>query len=276
MKMKSRLATLLVILATTGPLLSATEVERLRALCAEQEMQIRQLELKISRLTDTPPPARTEASTVSAPQAPAGATYTVKSGDSIERIARKSGVSVASLSKLNGLTAASIIHPGQTIKLPGSTAAAATTPENSPTATETRKHTVQSGETYYKISMKYGVSVDDLIAANPRVNPRALRVGQKVNVSKPVNEVTKKTTSTPTPTPSFSSPPSISISNSPAPAPKPRASDRPIRIDKEITYGQFAKNHNTTTSRLDDLNGLELDPSTVLAQSSELYIPAQP
>ena len=258
MKMKSRLATLLVILATTGPLLSATEVERLRALCAEQEMQIRQLELKISRLTDTPPPARTEASTVSAPQAPAGATYTVKSGDSIERIARKSGVSVASLSKLNGLTAASIILPGQTIKLPGSTAAAATTPENSPTATATRKHTVQSGETYYKISMKYGVSVDDLIAANPRVNPRALRVGQKVNVSKPVNQVTKKTTSTPTP------------------APKPRASDRPIRIDKEITYGQFAKNHNTTTSRLDDLNGLELDPSTVLAQSSELYIPAQP
>jgi LysM repeat protein len=276
MKMKSRLATLLVILATTGPLLSATEVERLRALCAEQEMQIRQLELKISRLTDTPPPARTEAATVSAPQAPAGATYTVKSGDSIERIARKSGVSVASLSKLNGLTAASIIHPGQTIKLPGSTAAAATTPENSPAATKKRKHTVQSGETYYKISMKYGVSVDDLIAANPRVNPRALRVGQKVNVSKPVKEATKKTTSAPTPAPSFSSPPLIPISNSPAPVQKPRTSDRPIRINKEITYGQFAKNHNTTTSRLDDLNGLELDPSTVLAQGSELYIPAQP
>ena len=38
----------------------------------------------------------------------------------------------------------------------------------------------------------------------------------------------------------------------------------------------LAKNHNTTASRLDELNGLELDPSTVLAQGSELYIPAQP
>ena len=57
---------------------------------------------------------------------------------------------------------------------------------------------------------------------------------------------------------------------------KPRASERPVRIDKEITYGQFAAKHNTSTRRLDELNGLELDPSTVLAQGSELYIPAQP
>ena len=66
------------------------------------------------------------------------------------------------------------------------------------------------------------------------------------------------------------------ISNTPAPVQKPRASDKPVRIDKEITYGQFAKNHGTTASRLDELNGLELDPSTILAQGSELYIPAQP
>jgi hypothetical protein len=66
MNMKTRLASLVVVLATSGPLMSATETERLRALCEEQEMQIRQLEEKIARLTDTPPPSRP------APAAPAG------------------------------------------------------------------------------------------------------------------------------------------------------------------------------------------------------------
>ncbi len=49
-----------------------------------------------------------------------------------------------------------------------------------------------------------------------------------------------------------------------------------MKIEKEITYGQFAVQNSTTTQRLDELNGLELDASTVLAQGSELYIPAQP
>lgn len=277
MKMKSRLATLLAVLATTSPLLSATEVERLRSLCAEQEMQIHQLELKISRLSDIPPPSRTEVSPVSATEATScAATYKVIAGDNIERIAHKSGVSVSTLNKLNGLKADSIIHPGQTLKLPNSKTIVSKAPETSPAVPEIRIHTVQSGETYYKISMKYGISIDDLIAANPNIDHHALRVGQKINVSKPVKEVANKTTKAKEPAPSFSTAPSIPISNKTAPAEKPRASDRPIRIDKEITYGQFAKNHNTTSSRLDELNGLELDPSTVLAQGSELYIPAQP
>lgn len=277
MKMKKRLATLLAIFATTAPLLSATEVERLRALCAEQEMQIRQLEIKIARLTDTPPPAIKENSTVSAPAPPAAeGSYTVKQGDSIERIARKTGVSVATLNKLNGLKPNSIIHPGKTLKLPGNTSTAAAAPEKSPAAMDVRTHTVQSGDTYYKISMKYGVSVDDLIAANPGVNHRALRLGEKIKVSKPTKEIVSNAAPAPEPAPAFSSAPSITVANNAAPIEKPRASDRPIRIEKEITYGEFAKKHNTTTSRLDELNGLELDPSTVLAQGSELYTPAQP
>jgi LysM repeat protein len=278
MKMKTHLATLLVVLATTGPLLSATEVERLRALCDEQEMQIRQLELKISRLTETPPPSR---SSPAAPPATSGArgfepvsddaTYTVKSGDSIDRIASKHGTSALSLAKLNGLKADSIIHPGQKLEVPGKTSIADKETIPAP-AKESRTHTVQSGETYYKISMRYGVSVDDLIAANPSINHRALRVGQKIRVDRAQKTVAKA----PAPGASLASAPSIPIMNNPAPVEKPRASDRPIRIEKEITYGQFAKHYNTTSRRLDELNGLELDSSTVLAQGSELYIPAQP
>lgn len=273
MKMKTHLATLLVILAGSGPLLSATEVERLRALCSEQEMQIRQLELKISRLTDTPPPSNKK---FSLPEVPLNseptseaATYTVVSGDSIERIARKTGFSVSELAKLNDLTPETIIHPGQTIKLPDSTNLVENTQEK---PASVRSHQIQSGETYYRISRKYGVSVDELIAANPGVNHRALRVGQSINI--PSDQFAQAPE--PKPTPSLNSSPSIPISNNPAPIEKPRASDKPVRIDKEITYGDFALKHGTNTKRLDELNGLELDPRTVLATGSELYIPAQP
>lgn len=269
MNMKTHLATLVVVLVTSGPLMSATEVERLQALCAEQEMQIRQLEEKISQLTNTPPPSHPAGSPIRDSQPVSDeTTYTVKSGDSIERIARHHGIKLSTLAKLNDLKADSLIHPGQKIKIPGKTAMvenqAVTTP-----AKASHTHTVAAGETFYKISTKYGVSVDELIAANPGVNHKALRVGQKIKV-----EIAATTVATAPP--SLTTVHTTSILNNPKPIQKPRASERPVRIEKEITYGQFAAQHDTTTRRLDELNGLELDPSTVLAQGSELYTPAQP
>src|SRR3954447_16064530 len=62
----------------------------------------------------------------------AGATYSVVSGDSWSRIASRQSVSMASLMNANGATAATVIHPGQTLCLPGVAAPAPTTP--APTA----------------------------------------------------------------------------------------------------------------------------------------------
>ena len=272
--MKTHLASLVVVLASTGSLMSATETDRLRALCAEQEMQLRQLEEKIAQLIDTPPPSRPAPSVPSASTEASDTksvfedtTYTVKSGDSMERIARDHGTTASALAKLNGLKEDCIIHPGQKLKVPGKTAVATNQPAP---ANESRTHTVATGETFYKISTQYGVSVDELIAMNPSVNHKSLRVGQKIKVDRTKTAVAKAAT------PSLASSPSIPILNNPAPIEKPRTSPRPHLIEKEITYGQFAAKHNTTTRRLDELNGLKLDPSTVLAKGSELYIPAQP
>jgi len=41
-------------------------------------------------------------------------------------------------------------------------------------------HTIASGDTYGKLSVKYKVSVNDLLDANPGVDPRRLRIGQKI------------------------------------------------------------------------------------------------
>eukprot|EP00903_Cladosiphon_okamuranus_P004060 g4058.t1 len=243
-------------------------------------MQIAQLEQKLSRLTNTPvadksakpaPAAAQPKQNTSAPT-----TYTVKPGDSLERIANRNNMTVSTLAKLNGLKADSIIHPNQ--KLIVSAGGSGTSPAPAPNNTAKQEvYKIQPGDTLYKISRKYGVSVNHLMNSNPGIQPTTLRVGETINV-------TAKSEPAPAPTqdpaPSLSSGPSIPISNTPAPAPvvenKKPTSKGPIKINSEITYGEFAQNYHTTPQRLDELNGLSLDPSTVLAQGSELYIPAQP
>jgi LysM repeat protein len=60
-------------------------------------------------------------------------------------------------------------------------------------------YTVQQGETISGIALKFGVSVDELIAANPEVSPSAMSIGTILKIpSKPDNPSGE---STPTPAP---------------------------------------------------------------------------
>jgi hypothetical protein len=49
-------------------------------------------------------------------------------------------------------------------------------------------HVIASGDTYSALARRYGVTVDDLLAWNPGVDPRLLSIGMTVNVSAPVVE----------------------------------------------------------------------------------------
>jgi LysM repeat protein len=53
-----------------------------------------------------------------------------------------------------------------------------------PTASKTtsRTHTVVAGETAVRIARRYGISLDALLAANPGLEPRRMRVGQVLNI----------------------------------------------------------------------------------------------
>jgi hypothetical protein len=64
-----------------------------------------------------------------------GATYSVVSGDSWSRIASRQHVLMTSLMNANGATTATVIHPGQTLCLPGAAAPAPTAPTPPPPAT---------------------------------------------------------------------------------------------------------------------------------------------
>ena len=54
-----------------------------------------------------------------------------------------------------------------------------------PVGAQTRTHVVQAGENLYRIALKYGVGVDELMRANGLVDPRQLRVGQVLVIPDP-------------------------------------------------------------------------------------------
>jgi LysM repeat protein len=73
---------------------------------------------------------------------------------------------------------------------------AAETPLPSPTPFT---YTIQQGDTISSIALKFGVSMDDLVAANPEISPNAMSVGQVINI--PSNSENPSGEPTPTPAP---------------------------------------------------------------------------
>ncbi len=207
MKPSLLFATLSMVFASPT-LLAKSELEILRAKCAEQERQIQQLEDDNSKLrtgnpVSRPTPAAVQAKAdpqprpedVSKPGVTAGSsTYVVKAGDSLEKIARKVSTTPEVLAKSNGLKTKAVIHPGQKLKVPNAASIASLNeptapakPTASPAAAVTpgRKYTIRDNDTFSSISRKQKISVAALIAANPKVKPTALRTGQVINLSKP-------------------------------------------------------------------------------------------
>ena len=60
-----------------------------------------------------------------------------------------------------------------------------TPPRDNPSAPKTRTHTAKAGDTPASIARQYGVKLNALMAANPRLDPRKMKVGQAVNVPAP-------------------------------------------------------------------------------------------
>ncbi|MFP9126292.1 SH3 domain-containing protein [Niallia sp. BSM11] len=54
--------------------------------------------------------------------------------------------------------------------------------KNTETAKDIKTYTIKKGDTFYKISKSYGISVSLLQEANPNVDPTKLRVGQVINI----------------------------------------------------------------------------------------------
>ena len=65
---------------------------------------------------------------------------------------------------------------------PGTTARPLSPGGGRPAATPGRTHTVQAGETPMAIARKYRVKLDDLLRANPGLDPKRMRAGKTLNL----------------------------------------------------------------------------------------------
>ena len=98
--------------------------------------------------------------------------YTVKSGDSLYKIAQNNNTTVDEIKRLNNLTS-NILSVGQVLKLP-------TTSSETPSS-NTVDYTVKSGDSLYKIANQYNVTVDAIKRAN-NLTTNTLQIGQVLRI----------------------------------------------------------------------------------------------
>ena len=169
------------------------------------------------------------------------ANVVVKPGETLSEIADRHGVSLTRLMQANGISNPNVITAGQSLRLPGSSAAASGSARGGSV-------TVQPGDTLSDIADRQGVSLNQLMQANGITNPNILVAGQKLVL-----------------------PGSRRATAAAAPRALPTA---PYTVKSGETLSEIADRFGTSTERLIQLNGIS-NPNLVVA-GTRLAIPGRP
>lgn len=156
------------------------------------------------------------------PRGTAASEHTIKSGESLSKIAAHYGLTTRELAELNGIKDANKIRIGQTLAIPSHSGAGAA--KKDPKVSAARKtaagteYVVQAGDSLSRIAVNHGVKVADLKEANG-LESDAIRAGQKLvlpaGAVKKTASVAKEQKKDPVPVPTPAPEPT------PAPAPAP-------------------------------------------------------
>ncbi|MDI3091674.1 LysM peptidoglycan-binding domain-containing protein [Priestia megaterium] len=159
-------------------------------------------------------------------------TYTVKSGDTLYRIAKNNGTSVQQLKEWNNLSS-HLIYVNQVLKISGtgtvSSAPSAPVQEKtnetqaSPAPSNSKSYKVQPGDTMWSVAQRHGISISQLKQWN-NLSSHTIYINQVLQVGGQAAAQAKPST----PSPAAPSTPSTST---PAPAPAQESKS----VSKEIT-----------------------------------------
>ncbi|KAK2011356.1 LysM domain-containing protein [Colletotrichum eremochloae] len=113
---------------------------------------------------------------------------TVKAGDTLTTIAERFHSGVCDIASLNHLADPNSIFPGEVLLVPvdlckpdndscQKPAGEATCVKDGPAT-----YVIASGDTFFIVAQKLGITTDSLTGANPGVVPENLQIGQVINV----------------------------------------------------------------------------------------------
>ena len=189
--------------------------------------------------------------------------YTVQSGDSLGKIAKKHGMTTAQLIQLNAIKDPNKLAVGQKLKVGRSSEVTTTTAKN------TNTHKITSGDTFYKLAKQYGMSIGELTAANPGIDPGKLSIGQVINLKPSVSGTQPVAATTPPPQIQQAPKPQPAVQETPKPAPQTLAK---VIITKPISLNNFAQTYNMSTDEVNKLNGWNYPTDTVFDTGSVAFI----
>lgn len=196
-----------------------------------------------------------------------GKTHKVQPGDTYSKISKKHGVSVDSLVAANPSIKPSALRPGQLVNLGGRAAAAPAMASSMPVVNSKAPAAPARVPTHSSVAKAPAIPHNMPVStAAPAPRPAAVPTPASLTTTAAPAHATAAAAPAPAPSPAETA----------APSPTPERKIRPVTIDGEMTYGDFAAKHGTDADRLNALNGLDLTNATVLAKGSELYVPAQP
>src|SRR5207237_2849535 len=123
--------------------------------------------------------------------------YVAKKGETLPRIARRYGVSVSTLATANSLSTRTRLSRGQEILIPERVASSAKrnrrTTRTSPTRPSTgavavaarrpaQSYRVRNGDTLYRIALRHGTTVPEILAINSLGRTPAIKPGDKLRL----------------------------------------------------------------------------------------------
>jgi LysM repeat protein len=114
------------------------------------------------------------------PGATATRVHVVMWGDSLTVIATRYGVTQQAIIAANDLPPDGRIAAGQALVIPHAVLAEGALEPPAAPAPQSTVHVVQRGETLFRISLRYGVSMDRIVAANNILNPAKIFAGQQL------------------------------------------------------------------------------------------------
>lgn len=231
------------------------------------ESEVSAIKLFLQKLADDNP----EKGSISLPPSsnPSAQSYEINSGDSYWSIARRYQTTVSALLEANRGIDPHRLAIGTKIKIPRDRV-------SQKSSQKTRTYRVKSGDILGRISINHKISLQQLLSANPGLNPKILKIGTilKIPGANSQSFVVPKIPLHPT----QGTNPDLFKSNkfNQAEVRRSQGDDpkkpRLVVVEDDLRFFEIAERYGTTVEDLNNLNRRNLSAKQMIKSGSQLYI----